>query len=206
MATKISLHIYQLILGGLYIALFALAGNIPLFSALYLIPGVPLTLQNFIIAMMGITLGLRGGMVSYISLLLLTLCGLPIMSGGKGGPAALFGPTGGYIFGWVFILILLGIYSSFFINKLINKKLFGISIHIPVSFCIGMLGILLDYLCGTLGLIIFYTDKSMADFSATLTMNLAFLPGDMINIALASVFSLILFVRPALKRMFNQKY
>ncbi|MDD2362973.1 MAG: biotin transporter BioY [Oscillospiraceae bacterium] len=205
MATKNNLHIYRLILGGLCIAFFALVGNIPLFSAVYLIPGVPITLQNFIIAMMGLTLGLRGGMVSYISLLLLTLCGLPMMSGGKGGPAALFGPTGGYIFGWVFIVLLLGIYSSYFINKLINKKILGISIHIPVSFCIGMLGILLGYLSGTLGLIIFYTDKSMADFFVTYTMNFAFLPGDIIKIALASVFSLILFVRPELKRMFNQK-
>ena len=204
MTTRKHLPVYQLTLGALYIAIFALAGNMP-FLSLYLIPNVPITLQTFLIAMMGLTLGFRGGMVTYISLLLLTLCGLPMMSGGKGGPAALFGPTGGYIIGWVFLILLLGLYSTLYIDRLVNKKVLGISIHLPVSFVLGMTGILLDYICGTLGLIVFYAEKSMADFAKVFAVNSAFLLGDAVKIGLASLFSLLLFAKPALRRLFNIK-
>ena len=56
--------VYQLTLGALYVAFFALAGNVPFLSAIQLIPGVPITLQVFLVAMMGLTLGVRGGLTS----------------------------------------------------------------------------------------------------------------------------------------------
>lgn len=40
--------------------MFALAGNVPVLSAIQIIPGVPITLQVFLVAMMGLTLGVRG--------------------------------------------------------------------------------------------------------------------------------------------------
>ncbi len=157
--------VYQMTLGALYIALFGLSGNIPFLSAIHLIPGVPITLQTFLIAMMGMTLGLRGGLVSYMALL--------------------------------------GLYSSLYMNKLINKKALGMSIHLPVSFVIGMLGVLLDYACGTLGLIALGTDKSISAFPAVFLSNIAFIPGDAVKIGLASVLSLALFAKPALRRILN---
>ena len=51
------LSVLQLTLGALYVAMFALAGNVPVLSAIQIIPGVPITLQVFLIAMMGLTLG-----------------------------------------------------------------------------------------------------------------------------------------------------
>lgn len=83
------LPVYKLTLGALYIAVFALASNVPFFSAIQIIPGVPITLQVFLVAMIGLTLGLRGGLATYFAVMLLTLCGLPLMSGGKGGAAGL---------------------------------------------------------------------------------------------------------------------
>lgn len=83
MSRKKPIPIFELTLGALYIALFALAGNVPVLSAIT-IAGIPVTLQNFLIAMMGLTLGVRGGLLSYGALLLLTACGLPMMSGRKG--------------------------------------------------------------------------------------------------------------------------
>lgn len=74
----------RLTAGALYVALFALASNIPLLSAIPIIPGVPLTLQVFLVAMMGLTLGVRGGLTAYAAVLVLTFCGIPLMAGGRG--------------------------------------------------------------------------------------------------------------------------
>ncbi len=193
------LSVYKMTLGALYIALFALASNIPILSAIQIIPGVPITLQVFLIAMMGFTLGVRGGLAAYAALLALTFCGLPLMSGGKGGPAVFVGPTCGYIYGWVFIIIICGLYSSLLMERLINKKVFGILAHLPVSFVFGIIGVLLDYLCGSVGVSLYGSDKSLP---ALIISNLAFLPADAIKIGLASLMSLIL-SKPAVRRMLH---
>jgi len=193
------LSVYKMTLGALYIALFALASNIPFLSASQIIPGVPITLQVFLIAMMGFTLGVRGGLAAYAALLALTFCGLPLMSGGKGGPAVFVGPTCGYIYGWVFIIIICGLYSSLLMERLINKKVFGILAHLPVSFVFGIFGVMLDYLCGAVGVSLYGSDKSLPTL---IISNLAFLPADAIKIGLASLMSLIL-SKPAVRRMLH---
>ena len=58
------LSVLQLTLGALYVAMFALAGNVPVLSAIQIIPGVPITLQVFLIAIMWLTLGVRGGLTA----------------------------------------------------------------------------------------------------------------------------------------------
>jgi len=193
------LSVYKMTLGALYIALFALASNIPFLSAIQIIPGVPITLQVFLIAMMGFTLGVRGGLAAYAALLALTFCGLPLMSGGKGGPAVFVGPTCGYIYGWVFIIIICGLYSSLLADRLINKKVFGVLAHLPVSFVFGIFGVMLDYLCGAVGVSLYGSDKSLPTL---IISNLAFLPADAIKIGLASLMSLIL-SKPAVRRMLH---
>lgn len=198
MRKKKSIPVFQLTLGALYVAFFALAGNIPVLSAIQ-VAGVPVTLQVFLVAMMGLTLGVRGGLMSYGAVLVLTLCGLPMMAGGKGGIAALAGPTCGYIYGWVFIVLLCGLYADRMMDKLISRKLRGMSVHLPVSFLVGLAGVALDYVCGSAALAA-VSGKTLADMPALLLSNLAFLPGDMIKIGLASFLSLSLFAKPAFAR------
>lgn len=149
--TKRSVPVFRLTLGALYVALFALAGNVPVLAAIQ-VAGIPVTLQVFLIAMMGLTLGVRGGLTAYGAVLVLTLCGLPMMAGGRGGAAVLLGPTCGYIYGWVFLLVLLGLYADRGMPRLLHKKLWGMSIHLPVSFAVGLAGLALDYLCGSAAL------------------------------------------------------
>ena len=197
-------NIYRLTLGALYVALFALAGNVPLLSAIQIIPGVPITLQVFLIAMMGLTLGLRGGMTAFAAVMVLTFCGLPMMAGGKGGPGVFVGPTGGYIIGWAFIVLLLGLYSSYGMDKLVLKKWRGMSIHLPVSFLIGMAGVLLDYVCGSLALAA-AGGRALSELPGLLLANAAFLPGDMIKIGLASALSLSLFAGPVFRRLLHME-
>ncbi len=190
--------VYQLTLGALYVAFFALAGNVPFLSAIQLIPGVPITLQVFLVAMMGLTLGVRGGLTSLGAVWVLTFCGLPMMAGGKGGPAVFAGPTAGYILGWVFIVLLTGLYSDLVMKKLLRKRWRGIPLHVPAAFLAGMAGVLVDYLCGSL-MLAAVGGKSLAEIPALLWSNAAFLPGDVVKVGLAAVLSLSLFAAPALR-------
>ncbi len=63
--------------------------------------GVPLTLQVFAVTLAGFALGGRTAAVSTAVYLLLGLTGLPVFAGFRGGPAVLFGPTGGFLIGFV---------------------------------------------------------------------------------------------------------
>ncbi len=193
--------VWKLTLGALYVAFFALAGNVPVLSAIQLIPGVPITLQIFLVAMMGLTLGVRGGLTSLGAVWILTFCGLPMMAGGRGGPAVFLGPTAGYVFGWFFLVLLTGLYADGPMKQLLHKKWRGMSIHLPAAFLIGMAGVGIDYLCGSLFLAA-VGGKALSDIPALLLSNLAFLPGDMVKIGLAAFLSLSLFAVPALRGIF----
>lgn len=58
---------------------------------------VPVTLQTLAVMLCGLVLGVRGGVVSQLMYLAGGLAGLPIFANLQGGPAVLFGPTGGYL-------------------------------------------------------------------------------------------------------------
>jgi biotin transport system substrate-specific component len=61
---------------------------------------VPFTMQTFAVLLAGMVLGTRDGMLSQILYLVLVAIGLPFDAFGRGS-AALFGPTGGYLVGFV---------------------------------------------------------------------------------------------------------
>ena len=59
---------------------------------------VPLTLQNFAVLLVGLTLGARRGFAALILYLIEGASGLPVFNPtGPGGVAQLLGPTGGYL-------------------------------------------------------------------------------------------------------------
>lgn len=62
---------------------------------------VPIVLTNLFVLLSGLLLGARWGMAGAALYLLVGAMGLPVFSGGRGGLAHLFGPTGGYLFGFV---------------------------------------------------------------------------------------------------------
>ena len=62
---------------------------------------VPIVLQNLFVMLTGILPGPRWGTASVSVYLLAGLCGLPVFAGGTGGVGRLFGPTGGYLMGFV---------------------------------------------------------------------------------------------------------
>ena len=73
---------------------------------------VPLTLQTLAVLLAGATLGPLLGASTVFSYLMLGLLGAPVFHNGTGGPAILFGPTGGYLFGFVAAAFVMGLAVS----------------------------------------------------------------------------------------------
>jgi len=67
----------------------------------------PVTLQMAGVILSGLALGSRWGAISRLQYVVAGALGAPVFAEWTGGPAALAGPTGGYIFGFV-----LGAYSA----------------------------------------------------------------------------------------------
>ncbi|WYM80159.1 biotin transporter BioY [Methanolobus sp. ZRKC2] len=134
---------------------------------------VPITLQVFFVLLAGAMLGARWGTLSVIVYMLLGVVGLPVFSGGSSGLGVLFGPTGGYLIGFVI--------AAFLIGTLSEKK--GTS-NIPLNAIFMLAGLCVIYLLGV----------TYLAHTANLTIEnafklgaLPFLPGAMLKIALASV-------------------
>ncbi|MCL2884223.1 MAG: biotin transporter BioY [Oscillospiraceae bacterium] len=179
--------ISALTLGAMFVALFAVAGNIPLLSSLSLF-GVPFTLQIFLAAMMGYTLRVRGGLTALLCVYLLTFFGVPLMAGGRGGPAVFVSATAGYIIGFVFVVLFAGLGAR--TGSAARPSL-------PRMFVFGLCGVLLDYLCGALWLML----TAGRPVTAVLWMNFGFLPFDTAKIVLAAALSRQFY---ALKRRLSQ--
>lgn len=58
---------------------------------------VPVTMQTLFVVLAGLTLGARDGFYALASYLALGLAGAPVFAGFSFGPAAILGPTGGYL-------------------------------------------------------------------------------------------------------------
>jgi biotin transport system substrate-specific component len=79
------------------IAVLGLPGAIHMFGN-----AVPLTLQTLGVMLAGSILGWKRGALSVVVLLVLVAAGLPLLAGGRGGLALFYGPSAGYLFGFVF--------------------------------------------------------------------------------------------------------
>jgi len=118
---------------------------------------VPITLQTFFVLLAGAVLGRKLGSASQAGYLILGAVGLPVFSGALGGILRLFGPTGGYLFGfiaaaWVVGALLKGEKESFFKIALamtlgsltiyaVGITWLGLVLHIGIgkAFLLGML-------------------------------------------------------------------
>ncbi len=127
---------------------------------------VPITLQVLFIAYAGLVLGPKRAMLAVLIYLLAGSAGLPIFAGGKAGLGVLFGPSGGFLFGFLIL--------AFFAGLAKNKSLFNATVLL-------FLGLALDHALGIASMSI--TLKKT--FIEAFYMDLIFLPGDAIKIALS---------------------
>lgn len=93
-----------------------------LFAALTIIGGylsfpiplspIPIVLSDFFVMLAGLLLGASWGLTSIGLFFFLGLLGLPVFAGGKAGLAVVFGPTGGYLFGFLACALVVGLISG----------------------------------------------------------------------------------------------
>ena len=101
---------------------------------------VPFTMQTFGVFCAMLLLGGKRGMIAVLLYIGLGLFGLPVFSNFNSGPGALFGPTGGYILGFILMAAL-----YWLLEKRMNKVL------------LLVLGLILLYAFGTLWFVRVYS-------------------------------------------------
>ncbi|MGV8953380.1 MAG: biotin transporter BioY [Cypionkella sp.] len=94
---------------ALFAALIAVLGLVPKID---LASGVPITAQSLGIMLCGTVLGAKRGALAVLLFLALTLAGLPLLSGGRGGIGLLASPTAGYIIGFPIAAFVAGLITS----------------------------------------------------------------------------------------------
>lgn len=85
------------VLIAVFAALIAALGLVPKFTLAF---GVPITAQSLGIMLCGTVLGAKRGGAAALLFVVLTLAGLPLLAGGRGGLGLLSGPSVGFIIGF----------------------------------------------------------------------------------------------------------
>lgn len=105
----------------LNVALAASLGILTAAGAYVIIPlpfsPVAITGQTFFVLLAGLLLGARWGATAIVTYLMIGAAGFPVFSGGTGGIGILFGPTGGYLIGFVFAALIVGYIAQHAIGK-----------------------------------------------------------------------------------------
>ena len=161
----------QTTLNLVYCALFASLTAVCSQIAIPLPTDVPLNLATLAVMLAGAILGPWYGLASQGVYLLLGAVGVPVFAMFRGGLDRLVGPTGGYLIGYLFMALAVGLITSRFGEKL--------AVYIPAM----LAGTTVCYLFGT-AWYLFLTGSSPA--AALAACVLPFLPGDLIKIAAAS--------------------
>jgi len=131
---------------------------------------VPINLGLLAVLLIGLVLPPRQAMQAVGLYLLMGALGLPVFAGARGGPQALFGPTGGY---------LLGYFLAAAAISLPGERAHGFAARL--SLC--ALGLLCCYIPGALYLA-FLTGRAIPDVLSLAV--LPFLPGDLLKALLAA--------------------
>ncbi len=138
---------------------------------------VPISLTHLSVFLAVYALGAKNGTISFLMYLLIGLLGLPVFSGGAGGPAKLFGPTGGYLIGFIFMALAAGLV----IDRTEKRYLHAIAMIAGIAIC---------YLFGTIWFVRVYTgaDGAKMSFGAALSICVyPFLIGDAVKMILCLI-------------------
>lgn len=161
---------------AVYIGIFA--AIIAVCSWIQLPLTVPFTLQTMGVCLAAGLLGTKRGTMSVVIYILLGLIGVPVFSGFGSGLGVLLGSTGGYIIGFIFTALIVGI-----MVKLLGKKawVYALSMFIGIAVC---------YAFGTVWFMYVYNNGSAEPASLALALSWCVTPfiiPDLVKIAVASV-------------------
>ena len=136
------------------------------------LPLIPINLALFSVYLAGGLLGAGAGTVSQLVFALLGAVGVPVFQGFTGGPGVLFGPTGGYIIGYL---------AAAWLTGWLSAKWGYTFWKLAAAMAIGLAAC---YLFGTVWFMILMKNGLVAALGKCV---LPFLPGDAVKIALAAV-------------------
>ncbi|WP_295088558.1 biotin transporter BioY [Ruminococcus sp.] len=140
---------------------------------------ISFTMQIFAVFCCLLTIGGKNGFFSLLAYILLGAIGLPVFNGFKGGVGILLGPTGGYIWGFIFIALIYWI----------GTKLFGEKLLVRIALLI--VGLLACYAFGTLWFVYGYSngESVMSLKKAAEICVYPFVPFDLLKMVLAFIIS-----------------
>lgn len=153
-----------ILLGSLVVAVFAqLSIHLPL---------VPITGQTLAVLLVGMALGSRRGALALTAYLAEGVAGLPVFAEGKVGLAALQGPTGGYLLGFI---------AAAFVVGLLAERGFDRNLFTTLAAMVA--GNAVIYACGLIWL-----QPFVGEWQATLSAGMVpFLLGDAVKALLAAL-------------------
>lgn len=129
---------------------------------------VPFTLQVFFLFLIGLLFTPKESFFIILSYLALGMIGFPVFAGGRGGIDVLFGPTGGYLWGFLISSPIISFISK---NEKEAIKFLGI-----------LIGLIIIYLLGSIWLMKFMK----IDYFKALTLGVfPFIPFDLLKGILA---------------------
>ena len=130
---------------------------------------VPMTLQTMVVLLIGATYGARLAGITLGSYLAIGAVGLPVFASG-GGVAYMFGPTGGYLLGFLVAAVLLGYLADRGMGRSFFSALLLFAIGEIVIFALGI-----AWLATLIGV-----DRAIAGGLVP------FIPAEILKVALAS--------------------
>ena len=132
---------------------------------------IVLTVHTILINLIGLIFKPKEAAYTILTYILMGLIGLPVFAGGTTGPGKLFGPTGGFYFGFLFAAIAISLLKGKE-NNFPRYILITLVVGIPIQHIFAIL-----FMC-------FYNNFHIQ--SALLTVSLPFLPGDILKAVIAS--------------------
>ena len=160
----------RLTLSALLCALLAVLSQIQI-----PLPPVPISLSLLAVYLCGALLGRRWGAAAVSCYVALGAVGVPVYAGFTAGVSVLFGPTGGFLWGYIPCA-----YSVSALSRRLGFTRRGLCVSMAV-------GTAVCYALGTL----WFALVTGTGFAASLTVCvLPFIPGDLVKIALAASLSL----------------
>lgn len=152
---------------ALLAAMIAVLGLLPTFH-LPLAGGVPITAQTLGVMLAGIVLGPRHGALAVLLLIFVVALGAPLLAGGRGGLGVFFGPSVGFLIGWV---------PGAFVTGAVMRALSRLPVF-PAALVAALVGgVVVVYACGIVGLMVMARMSALQALLATAV----FIPGDIVK-------------------------
>lgn len=156
----------NLVMTGMAAAVLAIMAQM----AIPMPSGVPVTLQTFAVALIGVVLLSRQAAAAVVVYILIGAVGVPVFANLNAGLAAIAGKTGGFIWGFVFLALFCGTGSTF------SKKIPGI--------LMGIFGLII---CHFLGITQFSILSGMGMKESFIFVSFPYLLKDILSVIIAYV-------------------